>query len=139
MTKTSPMESTPSAEASGFRTGLHYHTGSTTLWTRLAGRLVRLFLCVAARFKFLGRIDLERITTYSTDLILNLPGTLPFFPTKVTEIDRVRNLMRRLSPVSIDQEFVRLGPNGDGGYMVPNDLNDIGACFSPGVGNRLRL
>ena len=135
MTKTSLTESMPPPKTTGFQTGLHYHTGSTTLWTRLAGHLVRLFLRVAARFKFLGRINLERITTNSTDLILNLPGTLPFFPTKVTEIDRVRNLIRSLSPVSIDQELLRLGPNGDGGYMVPNDLNGIEACFSPGVGN----
>lgn len=26
-----------------------------------------------------------------------------------------------------------LDPNGDGGYLVPNDLEGIEACFSPGV------
>lgn len=31
-------------------------------------------------------------------------------------------------------ELVRLGPDGDGGYLVPNDLVGIEACLSPGVG-----
>ena len=26
-----------------------------------------------------------------------------------------------------------MGPNGDGGYLVPDDLENIEACFSPGV------
>jgi hypothetical protein len=27
----------------------------------------------------------------------------------------------------------RLGPHGDGGYLVPNDLDGVTACISPGV------
>ena len=33
-----------------------------------------------------------------------------------------------------DQVLRRLGPSGDGGYLVPDDLEGIAACFSPGVG-----
>jgi Methyltransferase FkbM domain len=29
--------------------------------------------------------------------------------------------------------MIRLGPRGDGGYLVPDDLVGISACFSPGV------
>jgi hypothetical protein len=29
--------------------------------------------------------------------------------------------------------LIRLGPNGDGGYVVPDDLTNVSACFSPGV------
>ncbi len=29
--------------------------------------------------------------------------------------------------------LIRLGPRGDGGYLVPDDLAGIEACFSPGV------
>jgi hypothetical protein len=30
--------------------------------------------------------------------------------------------------------LVRIGPKADGGYLVPDDLDGIEACFSPGVG-----
>lgn len=33
-------------------------------------------------------------------------------------------------------EFVRLGGDGDGGYVVPDDLEGVVACFSPGVADR---
>ncbi len=32
-------------------------------------------------------------------------------------------------------ELVRIGRQGDGGYLVPADLDGIEYCFSPGVGN----
>ena len=32
-----------------------------------------------------------------------------------------------------DKELIRLGPKGDGGYLLPDDLAGIEACFSPGV------
>lgn len=56
------------------------------------------------------------------------------FPTRVTDRSELQSLMRKLHPVSCDKELIRLGPNGDGGYLVPNDLEGIEACFSPGVG-----
>lgn len=36
--------------------------------------------------------------------------------------------------MSCDKELIRLGPIGDGGYLIPDDLEGIEACFSPGVG-----
>ena len=56
------------------------------------------------------------------------------FPTPITEADALRNLISRLAPVSPSQGLIRLGPAGDGGYLVPDDLEGIEACFSPGVG-----
>jgi len=52
-------------------------------------------------------------------------------------IDKQRciNLIKTLQPWDTGLELIRLGPNKDGGYLVPNDLKDIEACFSPGVGN----
>ena len=52
---------------------------------------------------------------------------------RLTEADKVKSLIRSLYPVSCDKELIRLGPKGDGGYLVPNDLEGIEACFSPGV------
>ncbi len=35
--------------------------------------------------------------------------------------------------------LIRLGKDCDGGYLVPNDLENIDACFSPGVGSKIDL
>jgi hypothetical protein len=52
--------------------------------------------------------------------------------------ERVRKdviaLMRRIRPVATEHALIRLGPLGDGGYLVPDDLDGVDACFSPGVG-----
>lgn len=46
---------------------------------------------------------------------------------------RYQSIIPKLYPVSTDVHLIRLGPNGDGGYLIPDDLNGISACFSPGV------
>lgn len=46
---------------------------------------------------------------------------------------RLRSLLRSLYPISTDKTLVRFGPCGDGGYLIPDDLAGIQACFSPGV------
>lgn len=53
--------------------------------------------------------------------------------TKVTGTQRVAALIESLQPIAPPVPFIRLGPEGDGGYLVPDDLQDIEACFSPGV------
>lgn len=56
--------------------------------------------------------------------------------------------IRRLIPKKCIEEFlqninvfktnlIRLGNEGDGGYLVPDDLNGIEACFSPGVADNV--
>ncbi len=42
-------------------------------------------------------------------------------------------MIDRLHPLETDTPLRRLGPQGDGGYLVPDDLDGISACFSPGV------
>lgn len=48
----------------------------------------------------------------------------------------VSSLIGKLRPVQTEVELIRLGGNRDGGYLLPNDLENIEACFSPGVGSR---
>lgn len=43
------------------------------------------------------------------------------------------SLIRELRPQKTDVELIRIGDDTDGGYLVPDDLQDINACFSPGV------
>jgi hypothetical protein len=56
-------------------------------------------------------------------------------PLAVTPPDELRSLLARLRPVTTDVPLIRMGPDGDGGYLVPDDLENIVACFSPGVAN----
>ena len=39
-----------------------------------------------------------------------------------------------LHPFDAGHELIRVGGEGDGGYLVPDDLSGIEACYSPGVG-----
>lgn len=51
------------------------------------------------------------------------------------DADDVLDVAARLRPVAIQHPLVRIGGGGDGGYLVPDDLEGITACFSPGVGH----
>jgi hypothetical protein len=53
-----------------------------------------------------------------------------------TDKTAVRKLLALLYPLTTEHPLIRLGSGGDGGYLVPDDLNDVAACFSPGVDNR---
>lgn len=42
-------------------------------------------------------------------------------------------IVTALRPVSTEHALIRVGGDGDGGYLLPDDLDGIDACFSPGV------
>lgn len=48
-------------------------------------------------------------------------------------MSRLQSLVKMIQPKSCSHELIRLGANSDGGYLVPDDLEGIYACFSPGV------
>lgn len=52
---------------------------------------------------------------------------------KAVSVEEIRSLIQRLHPKNTDYPLIRLGPQGDGGYLVPDCLEGIEACFSPGV------
>lgn len=56
-----------------------------------------------------------------------------FFLTKITRRPDLLALIKSLRPISTEHPLVRVGPPGDGGYLIPDDLVGIRACFSPGV------
>lgn len=60
-------------------------------------------------------------------------------PAKLTHVDLVTKLIRSLRPVETGHEMIRIGPDGDGGYLLPDDLSGVSACFSPGVGEEYRF
>lgn len=50
-----------------------------------------------------------------------------------TDQTLLKSLIAKLKPVDSGIELIRIGGNNDGGYLVPNDLEGIRFCFSPGV------
>lgn len=54
---------------------------------------------------------------------------------RVTPYSKLKSFFPMVWPIPIGNNFVRLGAENDGGYVIPNDLGGIKACISPGVGN----
>jgi hypothetical protein len=47
--------------------------------------------------------------------------------------EEIQKLIDFLRPVKTKFNMIRVGGDNDGGYLLPNDLLGISACFSPGV------
>jgi hypothetical protein len=54
-------------------------------------------------------------------------------PAKTISKEKLTLLIDSIKPRESGREMIRLGGKNDGGYLVPNDLSDIAACFSPGI------
>lgn len=52
---------------------------------------------------------------------------------RTADVSDVATFIAMLKPVAAQDYLVRIGGNGDGGYLVPDDLEGIEYCFSPGV------
>ena len=50
-----------------------------------------------------------------------------------TPKEDILKFIKKLRPYNTGIELIRMGANKDGGYLVPNDIEGIIACFSPGV------
>lgn len=50
-----------------------------------------------------------------------------------TPTERVTRLLSTMYPKDSGHELIRMGGSNDGGYLIPDDLDGIAACFSPGV------
>jgi hypothetical protein len=79
-----------------------------------------------------GGAELQRSATWKSTLV-ELLADRGFSLSRCVDSRRVREFIERLHPVAISKQLIRLGDSGDGGYLAPDDLDDIVACFSPGV------
>lgn len=61
-------------------------------------------------------------------------GNLPRIPP-----ERLRRSLEILQPKPSPFPLIRIGGNGDGAYLVPDDLEGITDCLSPGVNNFKRF
>lgn len=52
---------------------------------------------------------------------------------RTTDESSLVDFFIKIRPVTTNHKLIRIGGDLDGGYLVPDDLNGIKACFSPGV------
>ena len=52
---------------------------------------------------------------------------------KFTHSMQIVDFINNVRCTGIDTDLIRIGGHGDGGYLLPDDLEGIGTCFSPGV------
>lgn len=62
--------------------------------------------------------------------IVRAPAVIRRLP---TEKQKILDFLSRVSPIGTNHDLIRIGGDTDGGYLVPNDLESIDFCFSPGV------
>ena len=55
------------------------------------------------------------------------------FIEKMTPPQRLTQLISKLMPVRTQVDLIRVGGELDGGYLIPDDVEGVTACFSPGV------
>jgi len=75
-------------------------------------------------------MKVKSVLKYQLNAYLNRRGKAI---TNITSEKRLRKFISQFYPHSVGLDLVRLGGDADGGYLVPDDLAGLTACFSPGV------
>ena len=57
------------------------------------------------------------------------------FTSKKVSDSQIFETLKLIHPKKLNISHIRVGGKNDGGYIVPNDLDGINFCFSPGVGD----
>lgn len=53
---------------------------------------------------------------------------------KKTSDKKIKKILLNLKPFDLGIKLIRLGEDSDGGYLIPDDLENIEYCFTAGVG-----
>lgn len=80
-----------------------------------------------------------RIRSKIKNLFFDELSRKKLFPGQLSSRLEVLRLIERLKPVQTQFELIRLGASGDGGYLVPDDLETIAVLISPGVDKESRF
>ena len=67
------------------------------------------------------------------DLVRQLLLTSGKSITEATDVKDLERFIEKFRPKSVGKKLIRIGGEGDGGYLLPDDFSHISACFSPGV------
>lgn len=64
---------------------------------------------------------------------------LKIFSSQITPSSKVHDFIKMIKAYDLGYELIRVGGKNDGGYLIPNVLEKIDVCFSPGVGNSIEF
>ena len=56
------------------------------------------------------------------------------FIEKQVNIENIKHTLKKIQPLDVGYNLIRLGEDSDGGYLVPDDFKGIKFCYSAGVG-----
>jgi hypothetical protein len=80
--------------------------------------------------KRLKNLRIFRVIPEIREFGIVAPGFNVTWKTKQADL---LGLIEKLRPRDCGKKLIRLGGAGDGGYLIPDDLDGIEYCFSPGV------
>ncbi len=66
-------------------------------------------------------------------LFKNILSRQNIFISRGVAADSLERFFKQIKPIQTNYDLIRIGTDLDGGYLVPNDLLGVDACFSPGV------
>lgn len=55
------------------------------------------------------------------------------------DVAEAREFLTLFTPVASGHPMIRVGGDADGGYLIPDDLEGVAACFSPGVADAIEF
>lgn len=56
---------------------------------------------------------------------------------RAAQANRVKAVIEKLRPKAVAKPLIRVGSDGDGGYLLPDDLDGLAGCISPGVSDEV--
>lgn len=56
---------------------------------------------------------------------------------QLADVSEVAEFMRAVHPRAMTTQLIRVGGVGDGGYLLPDDMEDVKVCISPGVSDEI--
>ncbi len=68
-----------------------------------------------------------------TEWLRNILFARGYFISRLTDLVKVRMFLKSIYPFNTEHQLIRVGGDADGAYLLPNDLEGVKFCFSPGV------
>jgi len=51
--------------------------------------------------------------------------------------NKLKIFLLKIRPFETNHQLIRVGSDYDGGYLIPDDLDQVKYCFSPGVSDNI--
>lgn len=76
---------------------------------------------------------MSRLSLHAKLILRKFLCALGYHVSRTTDAASLEQFFAAARPYTTNHTLVRVGAAGDGGYLIPDDLDGVTACFSPGV------